>query len=292
MKKTILIIYNGYSLIEQTKYKIKRLVEEINSRNYIAKPVSSLDLFCNTSKDYIETNNVLFGINLDKDFYLSKKLEDYIPIYNNSLATKICDDKMSTLLHLSKVGIKIPKTISSPLCYQDRLDKKEAKKFINYIDKEFKYPIIFKHCYGSLGKQVKLINNKKELERIYHTSYQIPHLYEDFLSAHQGNDYRVIVIGDKVVAVMNRVNKNDFRSNIYLGGKGYDVTNTVSRDITNLAIKANKELNLDYSGVDIMLDNKDFSTLLEVNSNPFFSEVEKVTNINITGKLIDYLLSK
>ena len=91
---------------------------------------------------------------------------------------------------------------------------------------------------------------------------------------------------------MNRINNNDFRSNIYLGGKGVDVTTSVSNDIKDIALKANKILNLDYSGVDIMLDNNDIPTLLEVNSNPFFSEVEKVTKINITKSLIDYLISK
>ena len=77
-----------------------------------------------------------------------------------------------------------------------------------------------------------------------------------------------------------------------MGGKGFDVTNSISNKINNLAIKASKELGLDYSGVDVMLDNNDEPTLLEVNSNPFFSEVEKVTKINITNYLIEYLLSK
>ena len=290
MKNKVLIIYNGYSLIEQTKYKIRRLVEEIEKVNLIPKTVSSLELFANTSTS-IDYTDVCFAINLDKDYYLAKYLEKFFPVYNSAESTKICDDKMSTLLHLNNI-VKIPKTISSPLCYLDELDKKKADEFVNYVKDNLSFPMVFKQCYGSLGKQVKLISNIKELKETYYSSYMIPHIYEEYLSKHKGNDYRIIVIGNKVIAAMNRINKKDFRSNIYLGGNGVDVTNSVSKDIKNIAIKANKILNLDYSGVDIMLDNNDSPTLLEVNSNPFFSEVEKVTNINITKELIKYLVGK
>ena len=290
MKNKVLIIYNGYSLIEQTKYKIRRLVEEIEKVNLIPKTVSSLELFANTSTS-IDYTDVCFAINLDKDYYLAKYLEKFFPVYNSAESTKMCDDKMSTLLHLNNI-VKIPKTISSPLCYLDELDKKKADEFVNYVKDNLSFPMVFKQCYGSLGKQVKLISNIKELKETYYSSYMIPHIYEEYLSKHKGNDYRIIVIGNKVIAAMNRINKKDFRSNIYLGGNGVDVTNSVSKDIKNIAIKANKILNLDYSGVDIMLDNNDSPTLLEVNSNPFFSEVEKVTNINITKELIKYLVGK
>ena len=290
MNNKVLVIYNGYSLIEQTKYKISRLEEEIKNVNFIPSPVSSLELFTNTSNNLL-FDDVCFAINLDKDYYLAKYLEEFIPVYNSADSTKICDDKMSTLLHLNK-EIKVPKTISSPLCYLDKLNKKEADRFINYVKDNLSFPMIYKDCYGSLGKQVKLINNFSELKKTYYSSYMIPHIYEEYLSKHKGNDYRVIVIGNKVIAAMNRINSKDFRSNIYLGGKGVDVTSTISDEIKSIAIKANEILNLDYSGVDIMLDNNDIPTLLEVNSNPFFSEVEKVTKINITKALIDYLIKK
>lgn len=291
MKNKILIIYNGFYLIDQIKYKISRLSEEIKKRNYIPVIYSSLELQVDTTKTKNIFPEIKFAIDLDKDYYLAKYLENFFPVYNNSNSTKICDDKMATILHLLNHNINIPKTISAPLCYANNLEKEKADIFINTIIKELSFPLIYKNCYGSLGKQVKLIKDKKELTDTYLSSYMIPHLYEEFLSKHAGSDYRVIVIGNKVVAVMNRINKKDFRSNIYLGGEGFDVTNTVDKKVTDLAIRANKILNLSYSGVDIMLDNNDTPSLLEVNSNPFFSEIEKVTNINITKKFIDYLLS-
>ena len=42
--------------------------------------------------------------------------------------------------------------------------------------------MVFKHCYGSLGKQVQLINNLDELKKVYYKSYMIPHIYEEYLS--------------------------------------------------------------------------------------------------------------
>ena len=54
------------------------------------------------------------------------------------------------------------------------------------------------------------MNKKNKLEA---------HFYQQFIGR-GGEDIRVIVIGGKYVCSMKRSNKNDFRSNIELGGVG------------------------------------------------------------------------
>ena len=290
MKKRILIIYNGFALIEQAKYKMNRLKEELNAKGLDVDLIPSTSLLTSNRVDKTFFNNYYFAISLDKDYYLSKLISQYINIYNETEATRICDDKMATILYLKKNNIHTPKTISAPLCYLDELDENKIDDYIKLIEKEFTYPFVFKLCYGSLGKQVMLINNRKELLVAYKKNYNKPHLYEEYLFVNSGTDYRVIVINNKVEAVMERKNTKDFRSNIYLGGKGTNLTNNVNPLIKEIALDATKSLKLNYSGVDVMLDNNNTPCILEVNSNPFFSEVEKVTNINVSKILIDYLL--
>ena len=233
-----------------------------------------------------------FAINLDKDGYLSQAIEKIIPIYNNYSSLRLSDDKMLTILALKNSNINAPLTVSAPLCYVDNPDKEIVRRFLDQVEERLSYPLVFKECHGSLGRQVKLINNREELEKVYYSHIQIPHIYEEFLKKHKGHDYRIMVIDNKVVAAMERINENDFRSNIALGGKGYDVTKTIPEEYKKLAIDACIALGLDYAGIDVGISDDDKPCFIEANSNAFFTEIEKVTGINITGLLVEYLLKK
>ena len=59
-----------------------------------------------------------------------------------------------------------------------------------------------------------------------------------------------------------------------------------------LAIDACIALGLDYAGIDVGISDDDKPCFIEANSNAFFTEIEKVTGINITGLLVEYLLKK
>ena len=66
---------------------------------------------------------------------------------------------------------------------------------------------------------------------------------------------------------------------------------TPSREIEDLAIRATKILDLDYSGVDI-IEGPDGPVVLEVNAAPSWAALQKVTKIDIAQTIVDYAIKK
>ena len=113
-----------------------------------------------------------------------------------------------------------------------------------------------------------------------------PHLYQQFIGK-GGEDYRVIVIGGKAVAAMKRKNDCDFRSNIEQGGVGINAE--ITSGLRFVAERAANALGLDYAGVDILSDGEELY-LCEVNSNAFFSGIERATGINVAALYAEHIV--
>ncbi len=80
---------------------------------------------------------------------------------------------------------------------------------------------------------------------------QCPYLVQEYIAEAKGCDIRCLVVGNEVVAAIERCAKaGDFRSNLHRGGVASIATITPrERDI---AIKAAQTLGLDVAGVDIL----------------------------------------
>ena len=160
-----LIITNGYGLADGILHQLKRLKEELTLRNI------SFDVIKNNKAIVlIDENGDLksalkpydFIIYLDKDRFVARSLEKLgYKLFNNALSIELCDDKMLTHIALANNGIKMPKTISSTLCYRDDGNR----DIVNDVIQNIGLPLIVKENYGSLGRQVYLINTKEDLEK-------------------------------------------------------------------------------------------------------------------------------
>ncbi len=283
-----IIVKNSFNKSLNTEYKIERLKEEFKKYNV------ELDVFraCDLKLHYdqgkyqtIDLSQYSFCIYLDKDRYLASAINFVLPTFNNAKSMIYCDDKMLTYEKLQGLNIKTPLTIPCPLNYTNII----KTDFTDYVIDKLHLPLIAKSVYGSLGKQVYLLKTKKEVEEYYKKYSNIPHIYQEYISYEYGTDYRLITVGNKVVGRMKRRNDFDFRSNIALGGKGEKVELNSSYD--ELAIKVSQALGLDYAGIDILKGEKGEPILNEVNSNAFFTEVERVTKNNITGELVKHILN-
>lgn len=290
-----LCVFNSFSDNINNEYKYQRLKEEFLPYQVILDKTDALSILplCHGDKTVMNgLNGYDFVIYLDKDSYLAKAISDKLPLFNSYESLLLSDDKMVSLLQLGKYKIPCPLTIPAPLCYVDEIAKEKKERFFSLLEQNLTYPFVFKENYGSLGRQVKLIHNREELESNYEKYKKIPHLYERFLSKHQGHDYRLIVIDKKVIAVMERINEKDFRSNIALGGRGIDATDTLSEKFKEIAIKASEALKLDYAGIDLGIDDDGNPMFLEANGNAFFTEIEKVTKINIAKEIVKMIISR
>lgn len=219
-----------------------------------------------------------FAIYLDKDKYLGRLLEAQgIRLFNSAKAVEVCDDKMLTYLSLLQKNIPVVESIPAPLCYTKNATPSE--KFLQNVEKTLGYPLVAKKSYGSFGAGVVLVHDRVELERTAQEFLYEPHFYQRFEALSAGKDVRVIVIGKKAVAAMQRKAKDgEFRSNIELGGVGEKIELTdayrkVAEDVASA-------LDLDYCGVDLLTGERG-PIVCEVNSNAFFEGLESVTGVDI-----------
>lgn len=141
---------------------------------------------------------------------------------------------------------------------------------------------------GSQGIGVQLARTTKELFRYAESTWAQDHdfIVQKYYPESNGEDIRILVIGNEVIAGMKRYpHKGDFRSNIHQGGWAEGIK--ISAYYKTLARKAVKALGLDIAGVDI-IETKDGPVIIEVNASPGFEGMEKVTGLNIAGKIINF----
>ena len=228
-----------------------------------------------------------FAVYLDKDKYLGRMLElAGLRLFNCADAVEKCDDKMLTYLALVGAGLCVPETIAAPLCYTPAAVADGA--FLARVGERLGFPLVAKKSFGSFGKDVRLLPDMEALKATAQEFLYAPHFYQRYIAASAGRDLRVIVIGGKAVAAMERRAKaGEFRSNIELGGTGRAVA--LTEEFRAAAEKAAQVLKLDYCGVDLLY-GEDGPVLCEVNSNAFFVGLEAATGVNVAKLYAEYIV--
>ena len=106
-------------------------------------------------------------------------------------------------------------------------------------------------------------------------------------------DYRVLVLGDKVLGVMKRSSQSieEFRNNYSAGGK-VEVA-TLPENIYQLAVKATRVCGLAVAGVDVAFRNNNFDqpVIWEVNKGPQFKGFMAATGIDVPKEIVKFLVS-
>ena len=286
-----LVIINGYPNGEKFLRQGERIAEELRLLGVQTDVVKNGDVCAILNADgSVKTDlakTYSFAVYLDKDKYLGKLLEESgLCLLNSARAVETCDDKMLTYLALTGKGIPLAKTIPAPLCYTPNASPSE--RFLKTVATELGFPLVAKTSYGSFGAGVQLVHGVSELYKTEQAWLHTPHFYQEFVEESAGRDIRVIVIGGKAVAAMERVaQEGEFRSNVELGGQGKQVL--LDEQYASVAEKAAQALGLDYCGVDL-LEGKEGPILCEVNSNAFFEGLEKTTGINVAKAYAQYIL--
>ena len=289
--KRILIVINGYIVFPSIQHFVDRIRGEFNTLGIRTNVKTTDEIFA-----FVDGKGSLFAkplpydccIYLDKDKYIASMLTKLgLRLFNSAESIELCDDKMLTYLHLSDHDIPMPKTISAPLCYAEH----DGSSFIENLMKELSFPMVAKSNFGSMGKEVFLLQNEGDLRRKEQELLNKPRLYQEFISSSAGHDYRLILIGGKFFAGYRRQADNgDFRSNLAQGGHGEECV--INERQIALAEKAANLLGLDYCGIDLLDGPSGESILCEVNSNAFIQGAEKITGKNIAGAYAKYIAKK
>jgi ribosomal protein S6--L-glutamate ligase len=150
-------------------------------------------------------------------------------------------------------------------------------------------PLVVKLLEGTQGMGVVLAETKKAAESVIGAFMQLDAniLVQEFIKEARGSDIRAFVVGNRVVAAMERTaGPGEFRSNVHRGGEAKKVRLTPEERAT--AKRAAKILGLTVAGVDLMRSNHG-PVVLEVNSSPGLEGIETATGIDVAGKVIEFI---
>lgn len=198
---------------------------------------------------------------------------------NESIAIARSRDKFRSLQLLARKGIPMP--LSSFAQSPDN-----TADLIRMVGGA---PLVIKLLEGTQGKGVVLADSHQSAVSIINAFKEMHAniLVQEFIEESCGTDIRCLVIGDKVVAAIKRQAKEgEFRANVHQGGKALKVKLTPQE--RTIAIAAAKTMGLKIAGVDLLRSNRG-PLVLEINSSPGLEGIEKATQINIAGKIIQYI---
>jgi ribosomal protein S6--L-glutamate ligase len=150
-------------------------------------------------------------------------------------------------------------------------------------------PFIIKLVEGTQGVGVVLAETKKAAESVVQTLMGLNAniIVQEFIKEAKGSDIRCLVVGDKVVAAMERkAEAGEFRANIHRGGSAQMIH--ISKAERAVAIKAAKIMGLRMAGVDLLRSERG-PLILEINSSPGLEGIETATGKDIAGMIIEHI---
>ncbi len=198
---------------------------------------------------------------------------------NESVAIGRSRDKLRSMQLLASIGIGLPVTAFAH-------DPKETDEVLELVGGA---PVVIKLLEGTQGIGVVLGETNKSAKSIIEAfrGANVNILVQEFIKEAGSTDIRVLVIGGKVVAAMQRKGaEGDFRSNLHRGGSAKPIKITAEERST--AVRAAKRMGLNVCGVDFLRSNHG-PVVMEVNSSPGIEGIEKATSIDIADKIIRFI---
>lgn len=274
-------------------YSHKRLKEAAEERGHQLDIINTLrcymniasrrpEMYCNGEK--LEGYDaVIPRIGASVTFYGLAVLRQFemMGVYplNESVAIGRSRDKLRSMQLLARDGIGLPVTTFAH-------DPKQTDEVLKLAGGA---PIVIKLLEGTQGLGVVLADTNRSatsvVEAFRASGTNI--LLQEFIKEAGGTDIRAIVVGGKVIAAMKRTGaEGDFRSNLHRGGSAEVIK--LSPEERSTAIRAAKSMGLNVCGVDMLRANHG-AVVMEVNSSPGLEGVEKATDLDVAGKIIEYI---
>lgn len=191
-------------------------------------------------------------------------------------------NKFGSLQLLAKNGIPVPDTAISW----------NFENLNNFIAEFGEHPAVIKLLSSTHGDGVFKSETAKSSSTLMEAFLRLNHevLIQKFITESAGTDIRVFVVGNKVVAAMQRIAQNDeFRSNIHRGANAIPIR--LTKEELKIAKESAKLMDLDIAGVDIMRSNKG-PVVIEINASPGLEGIETTTKVNISKHIIQHIENK
>lgn len=274
-------------------YSTRRLVEAARERGHSVRVLDHLKCYVGIEADnpglyyggeaIKNIDAVIPRIGASVTFYGTAVLRqlEMMQVFsvNKAMAITRSRDKLRSMQLMSKAGVGIPKTVYAS-------QPKDIDALINHVGGT---PVVIKLLEGTQGIGVVLAESKKAAKSVIEAFFGLKAdiLIQEFIKESGGADIRAFVIAGEVVGAIKRQGKEgEFRSNLHRGGHGEVIElNEIEKQA---ALKAAKAMDLDVAGVDMLLSNRG-PLIMEVNSSPGLQGIETITQIDVAGKIIEFI---
>lgn len=276
-------------------YSTNRLVEAAQARGHEIRVIDHIRCFMDIGTDnpsvhykdqeFTQTDfdAVIPRIGASVTFYGTAVLRQFemMGIYsvNESVAISRSRDKLRSTQLLSRKGVGIPVTAFA-----------NSPHDVHGVIREVGgAPLVVKLLEGTQGIGVVLAETKKAAESVIEAFMGVKSniLVQEFIKEAGGSDIRCLVVGDKVIAAMQRTAlEGEFRSNLHRGGTAELVKLTPAERAT--AVKAAKTMGLNVCGVDLLRSERG-PLIMEVNSSPGLKGIEEATQKDVAGMIIEFI---
>lgn len=203
-----------------------------------------------------------------------------VRLINGSETIDLVADKLHTMQRLARAGLAIPATMLGKFPID-----------ADVIEQELGFPVIVKTLRGTRGTGVLKCEDRNQFADLAgllaSAEAKADFLFQHYVGSSHGRDVRVLVIGGRVVAAMERrAPPGHFKSNVSLGGVG--VAHTPTGEMADLAVRAADALGLEVAGIDILFDEEGYR-ICEANSAPGFQGLERACGIDVPGAVFDWI---
>ena len=274
-------------------YSTRRLVEESKAAGHEVRVIDPLRCYMTIAsqrptihykgEELQDYDAIIPRIGASITFYGTAVVRQFemMGVYsiNESVAISRSRDKLRSLQLLARKGIGLPVT---GFAHSTQYTK-------DLIELAGSAPLVIKLLEGTQGIGVVLAETDKAAESVIEAFRGLKQniLVQEFIKEASGADIRCFVIGDKVVAAMKRQGaEGEFRSNLHRGGNATVARLTPQERLT--AVRAAKIMGLNVAGVDLLRSNQG-PVIMEVNSSPGLEGIEKATEKNVAGMIIDFI---
>ncbi|WP_281800613.1 RimK family alpha-L-glutamate ligase [Methylocystis echinoides] len=196
-----------------------------------------------------------------------------VPLLNAARAIERCTDKSMASFLLAQAGLPTPETFATQSPAQARaIARRECAGG----------PLVMKPLFGAQGWGLRLIETENDIPSLEEARgvYYLQRFVGPSRPPYE--DMRILVSRGAVVAAMKR-RSSHWITNVRQGARPVAVAPTVAE--RDMALAAAQAMGTVFAGVDLIVGADGAPMVLEVNSMPGWSGLQRITAFDIAGRL-------
>lgn len=201
-----------------------------------------------------------------------------VDVVNPPSAIECAVDKYLTTQKLALAGLPVPDTI---VC-------EDAETALAAFEK-LGGDVVIKPLFGAEGRGILRVDHPEMALRVFRTLERIDSvIYLQKFNTGPREDIRVLLLdGELIGSIKRRATGDDFRANVAQAGTAEPWSPTETElQLSQAAANATGCL---FCGVDIMYSAQGTPLVIEVNAVPGWRALQKVTNIDVADRFIEWL---